>query len=160
MPQIPNPHPTTRARHAGLDPASRFSAGRAFLVAALTASMLSACGSIAPEGDGGALALLNPQQLAEKLPPEARAVVTSYKQDLRAAAKAHVAQFGTLPASFADIASVARARQTAVSLLADGLSEQIPFASRETVETAANGLVTATERALLDQMRTENAPNP
>jgi hypothetical protein len=70
-----------------------------------------------------------------------------------------VAEFGQLPASFADIASVATARTAAVNFLADAIGEQVPFASRATTEQAANSLVSAAERRILDQMRTENAAN-
>ena len=127
------------------------------------ALLLVGCGDMSVDEVKGAAAdagqLLDPASLADKLPPEARAVVTSYERDLRTAASAHVAEFGQLPASFAEIASVAGARQAAVDFLADGLGEQVPFASRTTVEQAANGIVTAAERRILDQMRTENAAN-
>ena len=121
-------------------------------------ALLAGCGDIAPDVDTEKL--LDPATLAERLPPEAQGVVTSYAGDLRGAAEAYRAEFGQLPASFADIASVAGAREAAVNLIADGLGEQVPFASRQTLEQAANGIVTAAERRVLDQMRTENAGNP
>lgn len=124
--------------------------------------LLAACGQAGSEGEAAkaALNLLDPAALTGKLPPEARAVVTSYKNDLRVAAKAHIAEFGQLPTNVADIASVAGARQTAVAFIADGLGEQVPFASRETIEKAAGGIVSAAELQILNQLRTENAPNP
>jgi hypothetical protein len=139
---------------------------------ALAALTLSACGDVsvdevknkaaeAAAGAGGdANALLNPERVAQILPPEAQGVVTSYTADLRGAAEAYKAEFGQLPASFADVASVAGAREAAVNVIADGLAEQVPFASRATVEQAANSVVTTAERQILDRMRTQDAPNP
>lgn len=135
---------------------------RRLAAVALAAALLGACdGAVTKAGDAAekAGALLDPATLAQKLPPEARAVVTSYERDLRGAAAAYKANFGQWPASFADVASVAAMREAAVNLLADGLGEQIPFASRTTIEQAAGGIVTAAERRLLDQMRTDNAAN-
>ncbi len=136
---------------------------------ALAALLLAGCGDFADTKDAArdvagsikndALAKINTDQLAANLPPEARAVVTSYKADLKAAASAHIAQFGQLPANLADLASVAGAREVAVNMLADGLGEQIPFASRETLEKAANGLITTAETQVLAQMKVHNAPN-
>lgn len=128
------------------------------LIGVAGAALLAACGDIAADVD--AEKLLDPATLAERLPSEAQGVVTSYAGDLRGVAEAYRAEFGQLPASFADIASVAGAREAAVNLIADGLGEQVPFASRQTLEQAANGIVTAAERRVLDQMRTENAGNP
>lgn len=136
----------------------------AMAMALTGALLLAGCGDISADGATAGAAdkareLLDPASLAQTLPPEARAVVTSYERDLRAAASAHVAEFGQLPASFADVASVAGARTAAVNFIADGIGEQVPFASRATLEQAANGIVTAAERRILDQMRTDNAPN-
>lgn len=132
------------------------------LGAAFAAALLAGCGGASPDGGAveAARGLLNVQALAANLPPEARAVVTSYERDLRAAAKAHLAEYGRLPASFANLASVEGVRTSAVSLLADGLGEQLPFASRATLETAATGLVTAAEQRILQQLRASDAPNP
>jgi catalase (peroxidase I) len=138
---------------------------------ALAASLLTACGD-ASVGDvkakvedvkgkaADATALLDPAALIEKLPPEAGAVVTSYKRDLQAAADAHLAQYGQLPASLADLTSLAGARETAINTIADGLAEQVPFASRETLEKAANGVVATVEKQILSRTRTQDAPNP
>lgn len=120
------------------------------------AALLAACGDMASDAEK----LLDPATLTEQLPPEAQGVVTAYAGDLRGAAEAYKAEFGQLPASFADVASVAGAREAAVNLIADGLGEQVPFASRATLEQAANGIVGAAEGRILDQMRTENAANP
>jgi hypothetical protein len=122
---------------------------------------LTACGNISVEDGKEAASSLLPdiQTLTEKLPPEARAVMTAYTGDLRNAVAAYQAEFGRFPASLADIASLTEARTTAVNLLADGMGDQIPFASRATVEQAADSIVTAAERQVLDQMRTQNAPN-
>jgi hypothetical protein len=137
---------------------------------ALVATLLSACGDVSV-GDvtakvedvkgraAYASALLDPAQVAKLLPPEAKSVVTSYTRDLRNAAESYKAEFGQFPKSFADIASVAGARETAVNLIADGLGEQVPFASRATLEKAANGVVTTAERQILERMRTQDAPN-
>jgi hypothetical protein len=126
------------------------------LLAVASAALLGACGDMVPDTEK----LLDPATLAEQLPPEAQGVVTSYAGDLRGAAEAYKAEFGQLPASFAEVPSLADARAAAVNLIADGLGEQVPFASRETLEQAANGIVTAAEGRILDQMRTENAGNP
>lgn len=132
------------------------------LVAAIAATLLSACGDVSADKltnvDPGAM--LTPERVARLLPPEAEGVVTAYTGDLRGAAEAYRAEFGQLPASFADVASVAGARTAAVNLIADGLGEQVPFASRATLEQAANGVVSAAERQILDRMRTQDAPNP
>jgi len=128
----------------------------------VTATLLSACGDVSADKltnvDPGAM--LTPERVARLLPPEAQGVVTAYTGDLRGAAEAYRAEFGQLPASFADVASVAGARAAAVNVIADGLSEQVPFASRATLEQAANGVVSAAERQILDRMRTQDAPNP
>lgn len=129
---------------------------RVMLSATIAAALLGACGEMAADTEK----LLDPATLAEQLPPEAQGVVTSYAADLRGAAEAYKAEFGQLPTSFADVASVAGARETAVNLIADGIGEQVPFASRETLEQAANGIVTTAERRILEQMRTENGSNP
>lgn len=105
-------------------------------------------------------ALLNPERVAELLPPEARGVVTSYTGDLRTAAEAYRAEFGRWPTNLSELTSVAGAREAAVNLIADGLGEQVPFASRATLEQAANGVVETAERQILDRMRTQDAPNP
>jgi hypothetical protein len=129
---------------------------------ALAAALLGGCdGVVSKAGDAAEKAggLIDPSALAQNLAPETRAFVTAYEQDLRKAASAHVAEFGQLPASFADIASVATARTAAVNFLADAIGGQVPFASRATTEQAANSLVSAAERRILDQMRTENAAN-
>jgi hypothetical protein len=128
------------------------------------ALLLAGCGDVSADGAAAGAAdkareLINPSSLAENLPPEARAIVTSYERDLRGAAAAHLAEFGQLPASFAEVPTVAATREAAVNLIADGIGEQIPFASRATAEQAANSFVTAAERRILDQMRTENAAN-
>lgn len=126
------------------------------------AAIVAACGDVTPEGVDldRAGQLVDISKLAEKLPPEAKTVVVAYKRDLRGAVSAHVAEFGQFPADLTNIASVAGARTAAVNLIADGLGEQLPFASRETAETTANAIITAAERRILDRMRTENAPNP
>jgi hypothetical protein len=128
---------------------------------ALSAAMLAACGNVTPEDLklSDAKQLLDTAKVTELLPPETKSVVTSYTRDLRNAAEAYKAEFGQFPKSFADIASVAGARETAVNLIADGLGEQVPFASRATLEKAANGVVTTAERQILERMRTQDAPN-
>lgn len=105
-------------------------------------------------------ALLDPAQVGDVVPPEARAVLTSYEGDLRAAAEAYRAEFGRWPTSLAEVPSLADARAAAVNLVADGLAEQIPFASRATVEQAANGLVETAEQQILSRIRTQDAPAP
>lgn len=132
------------------------------LLSAFAAALLSACGDVPADKlkNVDPSGMLTPERVAQLLPPEARGVVTSYSRDLRGAAEAYKAEFGQLPASFADVASVAGARATAVNVIADGLGEQVPFASRATLETAANGVVSAAERQILDRMRAQNAPNP
>ncbi|MDO9367867.1 MAG: hypothetical protein Q7T68_04795 [Sphingopyxis sp.] len=122
----------------------------------LSMALLSACGDAGSTGDGG---LLDAATLAEQLPPEVRSAVTSYERDLLGAAASYKAEFGHLPVSFADIASVAGARAAAANVLADGIGEQIPFASRETAEKTANAIIGAAERRILDQMKAQDAQN-
>jgi hypothetical protein len=154
MLQISNLHATA----ANTPPAK----GR-LLLAALAAGLLTACGDVSVDEvkDKAAQAkqLIDPAALTEKLPPEARAVVTSYKNDLKAAASAHLAEYGQLPANLADLTSVAGARETAINLLADTIGEQVPFASRETLEKAASGVIATAERQILEQISVPNAPN-
>jgi hypothetical protein len=137
---------------------------------ALAATLLTACGDVSVgevtakvedvKGKAAdASALLDPAKLAERLPPEARAVVTSYKNDLTAAAKAHAVEFGQIPITIGSLTSVAGARETAVNAIADGLGEQVPFASRATLEQAATGFLSTVERQILETMRTQDAPN-
>lgn len=133
----------------------------AIIAVCVASGLLAAC-SEAPStaaASGAAKQVLNVEAIASQLPPELRGALSSYERDLRGAASAYVQEFGQFPASFADIASIAGARQTAVTILADGLGEQIPFASRATLEQTANAIVTAAERRILDQMRTDHAPN-
>jgi hypothetical protein len=136
--------------------------GAAHMLLLSAAMLLAACGNVSFDDVKEVAAGVIPdvKTLTEQLPPETRVVVTSYKSDLLNAASAYKAEYGQLPASLADIASVAGARETAVDLLADGIGEQIPFASRATVEKAANGIVSAAEGQILDQMRKQDAPKP
>lgn len=129
------------------------------LSAAVAAALLAACGS---SGDGESVTsqLLDPSRLAALLSPEAKAAVEAYEGDVRAGIAAHKAQFGQLPQSLADIPSAVALRETSVNLIADGLAEQVPFASRETVEKAATAFVGTAERHVFDQMKAQDAPNP
>jgi hypothetical protein len=154
MPQIHNLHATV----ADTPPKK----GR-LLLAVFAAGLLTACGDVSVDQvkDKAAEAkqLIDPAALTEKLPPEARGVITSYKNDLKAAASAHLAEYGQLPANLADLTSVAGARETAVNVLADNIGEQVPFASRETLEKAASGVIATAERQILDQISVPNAQN-
>ena len=119
-------------------------------------ALLSACGDAGSADDGR---LLDAGAIAAKLPPEVRGAVTSYERDLRKAAASYKAEFGRLPLSFADVASVAGAREVAVNVMADGIGEQIPFASRETAQATANAIISGAERRILDQMKAQDAQN-
>lgn len=121
-------------------------------------ALLAGCGDADSGGDGGGL--LDTSTIAQALPPEVRSVITSYEQDLLGAAASYKAEFGYLPKSFADVASVAGAREAAVNVLADGIGEQLPFASRETAQKAANTMITAAEQKILDRMKAQDAGNP
>jgi len=130
---------------------------RRFVIpACLSLALLAACGDAGSADDGG---LLDTATLVERLPPEVRGAVTSYERDLFAAAASYKAEFGRFPVSFADVASVAGAREVAVNVLADGIGEQVPFSSRETAEKAANAVIGAAERRILDQMKAQDAQN-
>lgn len=131
-----------------------------FLFAALAAVLLAGCGS-AGEGEGGAAAqLLEPSRIASLLSPEAKAAVESYKNDVSGGLAAYKAQYGHLPQSLTEIPEAAAVRETAVNLVADGLAEQVPFASRETLEKAATAFVAAGERQILDRLKAQDAPKP
>ena len=78
---------------------------------------------------------------------------------MRQAAEISKAEFGLLPLSFAEVASVAGAREVAVNVMADGIGEQIPFASRETAQATANAIISGAERRILDQMKPQDAQN-
>jgi len=132
----------------------------AHLFAATAALLLVSCGS--PESgqkDGGGFGAISVGQVASLLPPEAKAVAQSYESDVRAEIAVYKGQFGHLPASLTEIPSAAALRATAVSVIANGLGEQVPFASRETVEKAANAFVGAAEQRILNQMKAQDAPN-
>lgn len=116
--------------------------------------VLAACGDAGTAGDNG---LLDTDTLAEQLPPEVRGAVTSYERDLLNAAASYKAEFGRWPVSFADVASVAGARAVAVNVLADGIGEQVPFASRETAQKAADAIIGTAERRVLDRMKAQDA---
>jgi|GEM_PF-1540148 len=133
-----------------------------FLLVMFGAALLAGCGDLGFDSGAAEKAgkLLTVERVAAHLPPEARAVVTSYEGDLRSAVSAYQAEFGRLPDSLADLGSLAGAREAAVTIIADGIGEQIPFASRETINNAANGVVSAAERQILEQMSAQNAPNP
>jgi hypothetical protein len=118
--------------------------------------LLAACGDAGTAGDSG---LLDTDTLAEQLPPEVRGAVTSYERDLLNAAASYKAEFGRWPVSFADVASVAGARAVAVNVLADGIGEQVPFASRETAQKAADAIIGTAERRVLDRMKAQDAQN-
>ena len=125
-----------------------------FIPACLSVALLAACGDAGTAGDSG---LLDTATLVEQLPPEVRGAVTSYERDLLDAAASYKAEFGRWPVSFADVASVAGAREVAVNVLADGIGEQIPFASRETSEKAANAIMGTAERRVLDRIKAQHA---
>lgn len=128
-------------------------------VTALAAALLlAACGQ-AGQGaeEQGALGAISVSQVAQLLSPEAKAAAESYERDVRAGIAAYKAQFGTLPTSFADIPSAAALRGTAVDVIADGLGEQVPFASRETLEKAAGAFVSAAEQRIFDQVKAQDA---
>lgn len=119
-------------------------------------ALLAACGDAGSTGDDR---LLDTATIADQLPPEVRGAVTSYERDLLNAAASYKAEFGRWPVSFADVASVAGARAVAVNVLADGIGEQIPFASRETAEKAAYAIIGTAERRVLDRMRAQDGQN-
>ena len=130
---------------------------RSFLIpACLSVALLAACGDAGTAGESG---LLDTATLVEQLPPDVRGAVTSYERDLLSAAASYKAEFGRWPVSFADVASVASAREVAVNVLADGIGEQIPFASRETAEKAANAIIGTAEWRVLDRMKAQDAQN-
>ena len=122
----------------------------------LSMALLPACGNARSNGDGG---LLDPATSTEQLPPEVRSAVTSYERDLLGAAASYKAEFGQLPRGFADVSSVAGAREVAVNVLTDGIGEQIPFSSRDTAKKAANAIIGSAERRILDRMRAQDAQN-
>ncbi len=127
-----------------------------FIPACLSFALLAACGDAGTAGESG---LLDTATLVEQLQPEVGGAVTSYERDLLSAAASYKAEFGQWPVSFADVASVAGARTVAVNVLADGIGEQIPFASRETAEKAADAIIGTAERRVLDRMKAQDAQN-
>ena len=123
----------------------------------LASAMLAGCGAASTDGEEGGL--LDPQTIAAQLAPEAQAVVTSYEADLRGAVSAHVAEFGQLPTSLAELPTMADARAASVNALAQAIGEEIPFASAATAEQAADSIVGAAEGHILEQMSANNAAN-
>ena len=131
-----------------------------FLLSTTVAVMLVSCGS-PREGESGAGGqLLDAGQVAALLSPEAKVAVQSYEADVRGDIAAYKAQYGRLPQNLTEIPSAAVVRETAVNLVADGLAEQVPFASRATLEKAATAFVTSAERQVLVRMKAQDAPNP
>lgn len=125
-----------------------------FIPVCLSVSLLAACGDADTAGEKG---LIDTATLVEQLPPGVRGAVTSYERDLLNAATSYKAEFGRWPVSFADVASVASARAVAVNVLADGIGEQVPFASRETAEKAADAIIGTAEQRVLDRMKAQDA---
>jgi hypothetical protein len=132
---------------------------RNVLLAAIAAVLLAGCGSSGENEGGAASDLLDPSRIAALLSPEAKAAVESYKKDVSGRIAAYKAQYGRLPQSLIEIPQAAAVRETAVNLVTDGLAEQVPFASRETLKKAATAFVATAERQILDRTKAQDAPN-
>lgn len=132
----------------------------------LAASMLTltACGEspVSPEGQAAASALkgLDESKIAALLSTEAKAALDILGQGARTELAAYQAEYGKLPANLSELASLQAARAVAVTAVADGLSEQLPFVSRGTLEQVAGQFVDRGQQRLFEQLKAEAAANP
>lgn len=128
-----------------------------FLFAAVAAMALSACGDSGNPGEGGAvgeaLQVIDESRVADLLSAEGKAALGIVEQGVRTEIAAYKAQYGQLPASYADLASLETARAAAVAVIADGLGEQLPFVRRETLEQVSAQFVGRAQQRIFEQIK-------
>lgn len=128
-----------------------------FLLAAAAALALSACGDSGKSAEGGvvgqALQVIDETRVAELLSAEGKAALGILEQGVRTEIAAYKAEFGQLPASYADLASLETARAAAVTVIADGLAEQLPFVRRETLEQVSGQFVGRAQQRIFEQIK-------
>lgn len=132
-----------------------------FLLAAVAALALSACGDSGNPAEGGvvgqALQVIDETRVAELLSAEGKAALDIMEQGVRTEIAAHKAEFGQLPASYADLASLETARTAAVTVIADGLAEQLPFVRRETLEQVSAQFVGRAQQRIFEQVKEQES---
>lgn len=144
--------------------------GGMIALALATALALSACGDSSAPGESdaasGALKALDDSKIAGMLSAEARAALDILGQGVRTEIEAYKAEYGQLPASLSELASLQTAWAAAVTAITDAMAEQVPFVRRETLEQMAGQFVDRAQQRVLDQMKAaetavaENAPKP
>lgn len=135
------------------------------LVAALAGAMLlTGCGDrSAPSAEqalAGPLQALDDSKVRSLLSEEAQAALNILEQGARAEMAAYKAEYGKLPATYAELASVDGARTVAVAAITDALAEQVPFVRRETLGQVAGQFVDRAQQRLFEQLKAEQAANP
>ncbi|HMT48460.1 MAG: hypothetical protein RL702_70 [Pseudomonadota bacterium] len=138
---------------------------RPSLLAALAgAALLGGCGdSAAPSAEkalAGPLQALDDTKVRELLSEEAQAALNILEQGARAELAAYKAEYGKLPATYAELASVDGARTVAVAAITDALVEQVPFLRRETLEQVAGQFVDRAQQRLLEQLKAQESAAP
>ena len=131
--------------------------GGSFLFTALAVLALTACGDSGTPGEGGvvgeALQVIDETRVAELLSAEGKAALGIVEQGVRTEIAAYKAQYGQLPASYAELASLETARAAAVTVIADGLAEQLPFVRRETLEQVSAQFVGRAQQRIFEQIK-------
>lgn len=130
------------------------------LIAALAgAALLTGCGDNAePSAEqalSGPLASLDDSKVRALLSEEAQAALSILEQGAQAELAAYKAEYGRLPATYAELASVEGARSVAVAAITDALAEQVPFVRRETLEQVAGGFVDRAQQRLFEQLKAQ-----
>lgn len=125
------------------------------IMTAFAALMLAGCGDSLTAAKENAVAeakqIVDETKVGELLSEEARFVVGTFEQDIRAQIAAHKAQFGALPTSLDELKSLAAPSALATAAVTDALAEQLPFVRRETLEQIAGRFVAATEKRVFEK---------
>lgn len=137
---------------------------RAIAALALAAVLpLAACGDVAVPGQdkaAEALAGLDDSKIAGLLSAEAKAALAILGQGAKTELAAYQAQYGKLPDTVSELASLQTARAAAVTAITDALAEQVPFVRRETLEQVAGQFVDRAQLRLFEQLKAEAAATP
>ena len=138
---------------------------RPSLLAALAgATLLTGCGEgAAPSADqalSGPLKALDDDKVRSLLSEEARAALSILEQGATAEMAAYKAQYGHLPATYSELASMEGARRVAVAAITDALAEQVPIVRRETLEQMAGQFVDRAQQRLFEQLKAQESANP
>ncbi|MBK9012211.1 hypothetical protein [Novosphingobium sp.] len=132
----------------------------AILAVLAGAALLAGCGdSAAPTAEkalAGPLQSLDDSKVRALLSEEARAALGILEQGARSEMAAYKAQYGHLPATYSELASMEGARTVAVAAITDALAEQVPFVRRETLEQVAGEFVDRAQQRLFEQLKAQD----